>query len=153
MNTFWNRRRKNRKKEIREKKINHRLIRDRIIRDKQEKDYYYKPKRVSNFWNDNYIEYESIGDKNRNLSLDEYFNKIEPYFRNMIIGLQNSDTCWTESKVKSLPLIDSSKFSWYLERSDWKSSSTTSCASLEDIIFILSLLECIHALLHHLVKK
>ena len=67
MDTFWNRRRKNRKKEIREKKINHRLIRDRIIRDKQEKDYYYKPKRVSNFWNDNHIEYESIGDKNRNL--------------------------------------------------------------------------------------
>ena len=61
----------------------------------------------------------------------------------MIIGLQNSDTCWTESKVKSLPLIDSSKFSWYLERSDSKSSSTASFASLEDIIFILSLLECI----------
>ena len=28
----------------------------------------YKPKRISNFWNNNYIEYESNGDKNRNLS-------------------------------------------------------------------------------------
>ena len=39
-------------------------IKDRIIRDiktlykKEEKDY-YKPMRVGNFWNNNYIEYES----------------------------------------------------------------------------------------------
>ena len=32
---------------------------------------------------------------------------------------------WTESKIKSLLLIDVSKFPWYLERSDSKSSSTT----------------------------
>ena len=42
--------------------------------------------------NNNYIEYESNGDKNRNLSLDDYVNKIEPYWRNIIIDLQNSDT-------------------------------------------------------------
>ena len=35
----------------------------------QEEDY-YKPKRASKFWNNNYIQYESNGDKNRNLSLD-----------------------------------------------------------------------------------
>ena len=51
----------------------------------------YKAERISNFWNNNYIEYESDGDKNRNLSLDEYLNKIEAYLRNMIINLQNSD--------------------------------------------------------------
>ena len=28
---------------------------------------------------------------NRNLPLDEYLNKIEPYLRNTIINLQNSD--------------------------------------------------------------
>ena len=49
-------------------------------------------KRVRNFWNNNYIEYESNYDKNRNLSLDKYLNKIEPYLRNIIIDLQNSDT-------------------------------------------------------------
>ena len=38
------------------------------------------------------IEYESIGGKNRNLSLDEYLNKIETYLRNIMINLQNSDT-------------------------------------------------------------
>ena len=35
---------------------------------------------------------DSNGDKNRNLSLDEYLNKIRPYLRNIIIDLQNSDT-------------------------------------------------------------
>ena len=42
----------------------------------QEKDY-YKPKWVSSFWNNNYTEYKSNGDKNSNLSLD-YLHKIEP---------------------------------------------------------------------------
>ena len=37
------------------------------------------------------IEYESIGSKNRNLSLDEYLKKIETYLRNIMINLQNSD--------------------------------------------------------------
>ena len=98
METSWSRRRK-RKKEIRKKKkINDRLIKDRIIRDirslfeQQEEKDYYKPKRVSNFWDNNYIEYESNGDKNRNLSLDKYLNKIEPYLRNITIDLQNFDT-------------------------------------------------------------
>ena len=55
-------------------------IKDRIIRDiripfSQEEDY-YKPKRVISFWNNNYIEYDSNGDKNKILSLDEYLNKI-----------------------------------------------------------------------------
>ena len=80
MDTFWNRRRKN--KEIKE--INNRLIKDKIIRDirtlfEQEEEDYYKPKRVSNFWNNYYIKYESNGDKNRSLSIDEYLNKIDPY--------------------------------------------------------------------------
>ena len=30
-------------------------------------DDYYKPIRVANFWNNNYIEYESSGDRNKNL--------------------------------------------------------------------------------------
>ena len=81
------------KKERREKKeINNRLIKDRIIRDIgtrfEQGEIYYKPKRVINFWNNNYIEYESNGDKNRNASPGE----IKPYLRNIITALQNSDT-------------------------------------------------------------
>ena len=37
------------------------------------------------------MEYESNSDKNRNLPLAKHLNKIEPYFRNIIINLQNSD--------------------------------------------------------------
>ena len=78
------------------RELNERLIKDRIIRDiralfELEEDY-CKPKRVSNFWNNDYIGYESNGDKNRNLSLNEYLSKIELYLRNIMIDLQNSDT-------------------------------------------------------------
>ena len=55
----------------------------------QKDDYYYfKPKRVSNFWNNNYIEYESNDDRNRNLSLHKYLDKNKPYVRDIIIDLQ-----------------------------------------------------------------
>ena len=71
-------------------------IKDRIIRGirtffKQE-DGYYKPIRVGNFWNNSYIEYESSGYRNKNLSVKEYLDKIKPYLRNIIISLQKSDT-------------------------------------------------------------
>ena len=79
---------KERKKLVR--KNNHRLIKDSIVRDirtlfEQEDDAdYFERKRVSNFLNNNYIEYESNGDRNKNLSLDRYLDKIEPYLRDVI---------------------------------------------------------------------
>ena len=47
----------------------------RIIRNirtlfKQEDDY-YKPIRLGNFWNNNYIKYESSGERNKNLLIKE----------------------------------------------------------------------------------
>ena len=88
---------KKKKKGIREKKYNERLFKDRKIRDvrrlfEQEEKDYYKPKRVNNFRNNYYIEYESNGDKNGKLSLDGYLDEIELYMRNIIIDLQNSYT-------------------------------------------------------------
>ena len=56
------------------------MNKDRIIGDIRtlfEQEDYYEPKWVSHFWNNNYFEYESHGDKNRNLSLDKYLNKIK----------------------------------------------------------------------------
>ena len=41
-----------------------------MLFEQQQVDY-YKPKRVSNFCDNNYVEYESSGDRNKNLSLDE----------------------------------------------------------------------------------
>ena len=74
-------------------------IKDRILRDiknisepeKEEKNY-YKQVRVSNFWSKNYIEYGSNGDKNKILSVEEYFNKISPCLKDIINNLKNSDT-------------------------------------------------------------
>ena len=61
---------KRRKKKKKKKKMkqNEKIIKDNKIRDiktrfEQEKEEdYYEPKRVSNFWNNNYIEHESYGD-------------------------------------------------------------------------------------------
>ena len=73
-----------------------RLIKDKIIGDIrtlfEEEEDNYKPKSVSSFWNNNYFEYNSNGDKIRNLSLDEHLNKVKPYLRGIIINLQSSDT-------------------------------------------------------------
>ena len=74
---------------------NERLIKDTIIRDStlfEKEEDYQKPKRVSSFWSNNYIEHESNGYKNSNLSLDEYYNKVKPYLRDILMDLQGPDT-------------------------------------------------------------
>ena len=45
---------------------------------------YYKPIKITHAIDDNYIEYESRGDKYNNFSLEEYLNIIRPYLRDMI---------------------------------------------------------------------
>ena len=56
---------------MKQKKENE-TIKDRIIRDirtlfeRQEKKGYYKPIRADKFWSNNYNEYESSGDRNKN---------------------------------------------------------------------------------------
>ena len=64
----------------------------KILFEQEKEEVYYEPERVNNFRNNNYIEYESNGDKNTKLSLDEYLNKIKSYLRNIIINLQISDS-------------------------------------------------------------
>ena len=71
----------------------------------------YKFKRVNNFWNNTYIEYESDGDKNRSLWLDEYLNKIKPYLRNIINHLQNSDT-WKIQLTTAINFSSSRDSEW-----------------------------------------
>ena len=44
----------------------------------EEEEGYYKLVGVGNFWNNNYIEYESNGDRNKTLSIEEYLNRIRP---------------------------------------------------------------------------
>ena len=51
------------------KKNKDRIIKDRIIRLFEEEENYCKLKRVRKFWNNDYTEYESNGDRNTNLSI------------------------------------------------------------------------------------
>ena len=85
--------RRQKRKKQNEKTIKQKIIRDirTLFKQEEEKENYYKPKRLNNFWNNIYIEYESNGDKTRNLSLDKYFHKIKTYLRNIIIHLQKFD--------------------------------------------------------------
>ena len=45
---------------------------------------YYIPKEVKHAFNGSYVLYESNGDKDGKLSIDEYFNIIGPYLKDMI---------------------------------------------------------------------
>ena len=59
---------------------------------KLENENYYKPIRVSNFYSNNYIKHESNGNRNKNLSSEEYLNKLKSYLKDIIIDLQISGT-------------------------------------------------------------
>ena len=48
-----------------------------------------EPVRVSNFWSNNYIEYESNGERSKTLSIEEYWNKIRPYLKRHKISSKN----------------------------------------------------------------
>ena len=74
------------------KAIKYRILRDIKNLFEHEEENYYKPVRVSNFWSNNYIEYESNGDRNKTLSVEEYLNKIRPYLKDIINNLKKSDT-------------------------------------------------------------
>ena len=55
---------------------------------------------------DNYIEYESRGDKDKNLSLEEYLDIIRPYLRDMI----NNYKAPMKFKTPSREIIDGDSF-------------------------------------------
>ena len=45
---------------------------------------YHKPIKTKSTFNINYIEYQSKGDKDKNLSPEEYFDMIRPYLGDII---------------------------------------------------------------------
>ena len=45
---------------------------------------YYKPIIAKDCFNNNYVLYESIGDKGKNLSIKRYFDMIRPYLSDII---------------------------------------------------------------------
>ena len=71
---------------------------DIILRDigkifkNEEEENYCKPVRAINFWSNNYIEYESNGDRNKPLSIEKYVNKIRRYLKDIINYLKKFNT-------------------------------------------------------------
>ena len=107
--TFGNFLKQEKKKKIEKKKYIERIVKNRIIKDirtlleQGKQEYYYEPKRESNFGNNNYIKDQVIS---RNLSLVEYLNNIESYLRNIIFTLQSSDA-WKIQLAIAVSLISS----------------------------------------------
>ena len=58
----------------------------------EQEDGYYKPIKIVNFWKKNYIEYESNGDKNNNLSVKKYLSPIKVYLKDITTYFQISVT-------------------------------------------------------------
>ena len=54
---------------------------------KHEKADYYKPVRINNFRNNNYIEYKTKGDR-KTLSVKKCLHKIRPYLKDIMNNLQ-----------------------------------------------------------------
>ena len=76
------------------KAIKNRILRDikNLFEHEEEKENYYKPVRVSDFWSNSYNECKSNGDRNKTLSVEEYFNIITPYLKDIINNLKKSAT-------------------------------------------------------------
>ena len=73
------------------------VIKDKIISDirnllELENQDYCKQIRVGNLCSSNYIEHESNGDRDKNLSIEAYLNKIKQYLKDIIIDLQTSNS-------------------------------------------------------------
>ena len=64
----------------------------RDIKTFEKEDNHYKSIKVGNSWKKDYIEDESNGDKNKNLSVKEYLIKIKPYLEDIITNLQKPGT-------------------------------------------------------------
>ena len=67
--------------------------------ENEEKENHYKPVRVSDIWSNNYIGYESNGDRKKTLLVQEDLNKSKPYLKETTNNL----------KIKFTEKINSSK--------------------------------------------
>ena len=59
------------------------ILRDIRTLSEPEEDY-YKPIKILNAFDDNFVEYESNGEKGKTLSVKEYIDKIKPYLDDLI---------------------------------------------------------------------
>ena len=74
-------------------------------------EHYYKPIIARSAFNSSYIQYESKGNKGKNLSIKDYLNMIKPYFSDVI----------NDHKTRGLVRYHSGNKAWVEETSsEWK---------------------------------
>ena len=96
-------------KDIRKENFNSdKILRDIRILYEPEKDY-YEPIKTINAFNNNCIEYESNGDKDKILSVKEYLNMIKQYLRDIINDHKTQDEWKIQltMKINFIPSKDS----------------------------------------------
>ena len=82
-----------------------------LFNQSTDKDY-YKPLKTKSAFNGNFIEYESNGDKDKNLSAKKYVNMIRPYLSNII----NDYKAFKNLKVRSSNEV----FDYETQLGEWK---------------------------------
>ena len=77
--------------------------------DEIDENDYYKPILVKGFHKDGYKEYESRGDKNKSLSIEEYLNNIIPYLKELINNhraIENGSREWEIQLNGNIKMFD-----------------------------------------------
>ena len=102
-------------KEIR--KENHdenKIIRDLRVLYEPKEDY-YEPQKIKSAFGDDYIEYESNGDKGKTLSIEDYLNMFLTYLRSIINDHKNGWKVQLTIKISFVATVkDSNKDSIYI---------------------------------------
>ena len=94
------------------KAIRYRILSDiKNLSEHEEEEKRNKPVRLSNFWSNNYIEVESNGDRSKTLSVEEYFDKIRPYLKDILNNLKKPCP-W------KIPLITVNNFISFLDNDE-----------------------------------
>ena len=93
------------KKKVKQLKIECLEIFRIFLSMKKEKNY-NKLVRVSNFWNNSYIDYESNSDRSKTLSVEEYLNKIRTYLKDIMNNPKKSNS-WKIQLAIEINLISS----------------------------------------------
>ena len=86
---------------------------DKIIRDlrtlyESDEDY-YETRKITDAFNDNYVEYESNADKDKRLSIEEYVNMIRPYLSHIIDDHKNELKIQLTVGINFISIKDSSE--------------------------------------------
>ena len=70
---------------------------------------YYEPQKIKGAFNDNYVEYENNGDKDKRLSIEEYLNMIRPYLSNLIDDHKDEWKVQLTMEINFISIKDSSE--------------------------------------------